>query len=96
MSDYAGVKYVVHVSTNVSTGCPHHCGAHVGGDHFAESINHFIKDHGYKILHVGTETSSEDDGKQWKHTVAVMGTKTPPKPKKEKSLEQHMRSRSRK
>lgn len=27
----------------------------------AESINHYINEHGYRMLHVGTETSRDDE-----------------------------------
>jgi hypothetical protein len=37
----------------------------------AHSINHYLK-HGYKLLHIGQETSKEDDG-LWQSTVAVLG-----------------------
>ncbi len=37
----------------------------------ADSINHYLK-HGYKLLHIGTETSKEDGG-LWHSTVAVLG-----------------------
>jgi len=35
-------------------------------------IQHYL-DHGYKLLHVGSETSHDDEGKPWHSTVAVVG-----------------------
>ncbi len=44
------------------------------GDHkLAESINHYIEMHGYKLLHVGTETIHDDQGEPWHTTVSVLG-----------------------
>lgn len=66
-------KHVVHVSTDVSMGCAH-CSFHVGGPHnFAESVNHYIVEHGYSVLHVGSETISGPKSEPWHTTVAVLG-----------------------
>ena len=50
-----------------------HCERFVGGDLFADSVNHYIEEHGYKVLHVGAETSRDMEGKPWDMTVAVLG-----------------------
>jgi hypothetical protein len=52
---------------------PEHCDFRIGLDNFAESINHYINDHGYKILHVGQESSWDSEGSPWQSTVAVLG-----------------------
>lgn len=67
----ARVTYVIHVSTNITTGCKH-CIHQIGGEQFAELINHYITEHGYELLHVGSETSHGDGG-LWHSTVAVLG-----------------------
>jgi len=69
---YEGIKHVVHISTNIGTRCAH-CRESIGGERFAESINHYIGAHGYKLLHVGTETSHASEGGLWHSTVAVVG-----------------------
>jgi hypothetical protein len=74
---YAGVRHAVHISTNIGTSYKH-CNERIGavglGDHqLAESINHYIGQHGYKLPHVGTETIDDRDGKPWHTTVAVLG-----------------------
>ena len=69
---YEGVKHEVHISTSVETKCEH-CTERIGGDDLAKSINHYIQQHGYKLLHVGTETSRDMDGNPWQSTVAVLG-----------------------
>lgn len=65
------VQHVVYVSTNIGTGCEH-CGTPIGLEDFAGSVNHYIE-HGYTLLHVGTETGHDMDGKPWHSTVAVLG-----------------------
>lgn len=69
---YQEVQRIVHISTSVGTGCQH-CQFSIGLDNFAESINHYIEQHGYKLLHVGAETSHDIDGKPWHGTIAVLG-----------------------
>jgi len=63
---------VVHISTNVGQPCEH-CAEQTGLDRLAESINHFLERHGYKLLHVGMETTHDSDGKPWHSTVGVVG-----------------------
>ncbi len=71
-SYYQGISHVVELSTNTGTRCEH-CSTGVGLDKFTESINHYIGQHGYKLLHVGTETSHDDGGKPWHSTIAILG-----------------------
>lgn len=77
MALFEGADHVVHISTNIGKTCEH-CtewiGANPGSDHrLADSINHYIEAHGYRLLHVGSETSHGMDGKPWHSTVAVVG-----------------------
>lgn len=65
-------KHVVYISTDVGARCEH-CTQRIGLENFAESINHYIEKHGYKLLHVGTETGVNQDGKMFESTVAVLG-----------------------
>jgi len=69
---YKGIKHVVRIATNEGTGCKH-CDMFCGLENFEESINHYINDHGYRLLHVGQETSWDLEQKQWQSTVAVLG-----------------------
>lgn len=71
-SYYEGVQHVVHLSTNIGASCKH-CSERVGLNSLAESINHYIEQHGYKLLHVGTETSHDMNGNPWHSTVAILG-----------------------
>lgn len=66
------VQHVVHVSTGVEMGCDQ-CSESVGGEHFAESINHYIEQHGYRLLHVGSEWGESADCSPTFFTVAVLG-----------------------
>ena len=69
---YSGVQHVVQISTNIGTGCEH-CSTSIGLEEFAQSVNHYIEQHGYKLLHIGQETGTDMDGKPWHNTVAVLG-----------------------
>ena len=57
---YEGVEHVFNISTDVLESCKH-CEQMVGGSLFAESIYHYIEDHGYRLLHVGEETTRNTD-----------------------------------
>ena len=69
---YNGIEHIVHISTNISTGCKL-CSFSIRNDNFAENVNHFINQHGYKLLHIGAEADVNDEGKTIHHTVAVLG-----------------------
>lgn len=69
---YKGISHVVHISTNISKSCEH-CKEFIDSEELGTSINHYIDKHGYKLLHVGTETIHDMDGKPWHTTVAVVG-----------------------
>jgi hypothetical protein len=60
-----------------------HCSQMVGSHEssvgeLAASINHYVQEHGYQLLHVGQETTRDENGKPWQFTVAVMGHDNPP------------------
>jgi len=70
---YDGVGKVVEVSTNIGSGCAD-CGTWLdGSEKFSESINHYIQQHGYRLLHVGGDTTHGNDGTPWHNTLAVLG-----------------------
>jgi len=66
-NNYKGINHIVKISTHIGTGCEH-CSHAVGNDNFTESVNHYIKEHGYKLLHVGSE-----NGDNLTMTVAILG-----------------------
>ena len=39
----------------------------------AERVNHYIEAHGFRLLHVGQQSSWDRNGQQWQSTVAVLG-----------------------
>jgi hypothetical protein len=74
------VKRTTQISSNVGRGCEH-CGYAIGSagrEDLSDGINHFIEVHGYRLLHVGTDTDHGRDGKVWHNTVAVLGHDNPP------------------
>jgi hypothetical protein len=73
---YDEIEHVVKLSTNRGGHCKHcdfklHSFADV--DNLADAINHYIAEHGYRLLHVGTETDRDDEELTWHSTVAVLG-----------------------
>lgn len=78
------VKHTVQVSSDVGHKCEH-CDESVGASrdsgNIASSINHYIQQHGYRLLHVGTLTTENDRGDTWHTTVAVLGHDKRPQPK---------------
>lgn len=72
MQNCAGLGDVVKLSTDNSQPCKL-CQLALSGKKIDESINHYVKAHNYRVLHVGTETSLDLEGKPWHDTVAVLG-----------------------
>ena len=66
------VQHVVHISTNEKKACEL-CGHMLlAEDSLAGPVNHYLQEHGYKLLHVGSETSHGQSGPRHS-TVAVVG-----------------------
>ena len=73
MVDSKYVKHVVQINSNFKIRCEH-CPESVGGrPALGDSINHYLKTHAYKLLHVGQETTIDFEGNPWQRTVAVLG-----------------------
>ena len=88
---YAGVGHVVQVSSNIGRACEC-CHEAVGGGYrddgeIAESINHYIQEHGYRLLYLGQETHDGHDGKPWQITVAILGAENAPPSKPPSELD---------
>jgi len=64
-------KTTIYLSTNIGKSCEICRASFIDYHDIAREINHYL-DHGYKLLHVGSETSHDDDGKPWHATVAVL------------------------
>lgn len=71
---YEGIEHIVQVNTVVEMRCEH-CDFWTGGsERFAQSLNHYIEAHGYRLLHVGSDTSTNlEDGSAWPFTVGILG-----------------------
>jgi hypothetical protein len=67
-------KQLVEIRSNVISGCKH-CQAWGLSDppDVAERVTHYIKNHGYKLLHVGQETIDDMNGNPWQTTVIIVG-----------------------
>ena len=74
MMEVSDVKYLVTLSSNVYGACVECDKWHAGAPYsVTDHANHYVKEHGYRILHVGHETSHGDEG-LWQATVVVVGT----------------------
>lgn len=68
---------IVRHSTNEPCLCSHPgCSWVPLGDSVEACANHMVDEHGYSIIHVGSETT-EDHGKVFHHTVVVVGVLKP-------------------
>ncbi|WP_148046529.1 hypothetical protein [Pseudomonas vranovensis] len=66
---------VAKVSSNISGPCVE-CQLNLDGiDNWMGSVNHYLAAHNFELLHVGQETSRDDDGGLWQSTVAILGRK---------------------
>jgi hypothetical protein len=66
-------EIIVKVSSDEYKNCPMCSGEQLDGkDRFEQACNHVLS-HGLKCLHVGQETTPDDNGKPWHSTVAVFG-----------------------
>jgi hypothetical protein len=74
--DMSQFRTVVTVSTVIEMGCPV-CNHWMGGDRFDESVQHMIE-HGYVLLHVGSQTSENREGDLWHASVAILGSDRAP------------------
>jgi hypothetical protein len=68
---YEGINNVIRLSTRYTLQCDY-CTFRVAGECITEMINHYIQEHGFKLLHVGTETTLGTEPLFYA-TVAVLG-----------------------
>lgn len=69
---YKNITHVVELKSDIGVYCKH-CDRKVSADDLAGSINHYIKEHAYKLLHIGSDTSRDDQGLPWHSTIAILG-----------------------
>jgi hypothetical protein len=73
INQYAGIEHVTEISSDTTHHrCPE-CNDLVIEQRFDAAINHFLVQHGYRLLHFGTETWT-DGGKLHQKTVALVGS----------------------
>jgi hypothetical protein len=65
------VKKTVSVSSGVHAPCQE-CERGIEGESIHEKINHYLS-HGYKLLHVGTQSTRDYRDEPCQDTVAVLG-----------------------
>ena len=72
-SPFDDIVHAVQVSTDVHQLCQV-CRAEVpSAENIANWINHYIDAHGYRLLHVGQQSTMDFEGKPYQTTVAVLG-----------------------
>jgi hypothetical protein len=72
---YDGVTHVVYISSNILKSKCDDCSFSFDTktDELDARINHYLKSHQYRVLHVGTESDNSSTGNLWHNTVAVLG-----------------------
>lgn len=73
---YVGVKGIVEVSSDVSRSCEL-CDFFVKHDEFSDAVNHYIADHGFRLLHVGNRTVRDYNDHPCDTLIAVLGSDEP-------------------
>ena len=69
--DQVNTTHIVKLSTDLSTACDE-CHYSVGRD-IGRDVDHYVTEHGYRILHVGQETVDGGDHGHCQATVVVLG-----------------------
>lgn len=68
---YSGIKSVLHLSSDGNSSCSE-CKRY-GFPTLEGAVNHWMQEHGYKLLHVGQKTHRDQDGNLYHTTVAIVG-----------------------
>jgi len=66
---YENINHVISFTSENVSSCEL-CGA---SNNFQETLNHYISQHGYKLLHVGTQSSLHSNGNLVHDVVVVLG-----------------------
>ncbi len=69
--DIEQTENVVFLYSNSGENC-RDCDYWIDSSNFEEGINHYLSEHGYTLLHVGTETTTGSNGEPWHSTVAAL------------------------
>ena len=74
LKGFTGLKHVIRVDSDDTPTCQLCADGLQADSTVAEAINHYIEAHGYRLLHIGTETSIEyETAALWHITVAFSG-----------------------
>lgn len=64
---------VVKLSSDISSGCKYCSEFEAFNKGIDEVANHYIDKHGFDLLHIGQESSNDNDGKPWQSTIIMLG-----------------------
>ena len=70
-NNYEGITDVIQITSNRIERC-HGVDCELPRD-FASALNHHINEHGYKILHLGTQSFLHDSGNIGYEVIALLG-----------------------
>jgi len=78
-NDLKKIKHIVKLRSDVRDTSCEECDKWWGAGHgssypIADHANHYVQDHGYRILHIGQETTHDDSGTPSHSTVFILGT----------------------
>ena len=71
--NFSGVKGIVEVSSDISQRCEL-CDFHIEHDKFSEAVNHYISQHGLRVLFVGNRTVRDNDDNPCDTSIAILGS----------------------
>lgn len=74
MKDIKKTKHTIYISSGIQENECQLCNFEFNEEtKLTEKINHYIKEHGYTILHIGQETRWESStGEPFQNTVAIL------------------------
>lgn len=68
---YKNIKTIMHITPQRLQRCDPPC--NILPKDFSDAVNHFLNAHGFKLLHVGTQSSFSDTGEIVHDVIAVLG-----------------------
>ncbi|GMT46668.1 MAG: hypothetical protein IEMM0007_0234 [bacterium] len=67
---YKGIENIMQITPESVQSCE---ACNERPNDFADAVNHYLNMHGYKLLHVGTQSSKTDHGEVVHDVIAVLG-----------------------
>ena len=65
-------RYLVQVDGNTSTGCEY-CDYRIDAERFPDGANHYIQEHGMRVIGAGQQTSRDYDGHPYHFPFVLLG-----------------------